>query len=385
MQTTQVKAILKVTALIFTAAACCMLYAGSCYSAEKYVRVAILQDAELIRVSVNGPYNIIDARDGKILSSGKFLSAAASGSKAGIIIDGDEYKTGRISVEASGQQPVVINGRNYRGNVRLIKKDNLRLTAVNDIGLEDYVKGILYNEVSHYWPEEALKAQAVVCRTYAIYQSAQSSGRDYDVTNDIYSQVYGGKASERFRTNRAVDDTKGLTLTYAGAVFPAYFHATCGGHTEDASLLWNINLPVLWGVSCGFCKESPHFNWHRVMTLDEIKDALVKAGHKNCGNILAIEISGTDNSGRVRDLVFRTDKDMLVVSAKDFRNIIGPNAIKSANFKVSITGRDAIFEGRGWGHGAGMCQWGAYFMAKEARSFKDILAHYYPGSELSQY
>lgn len=360
-----------------------LLPATCCYSAEHYIRVLIIQDAELIRISVKGPYSITDIKDGKILSSGRSLIAQATISQAGLVIDGREYKSEKIAVVPSGKEPVAVNGREYRGAVRLIRKDNLRLIAVNDIQLEDYVKGILYHEVSHYWPQEALKAQAVVCRTYALYQSSQNAGRDYDVTNDIFSQVYGGQTSERFRTNKAVDETKGLELVYKGAIFPAYFHATCAGHTEDASLLWNINLPVLWGVPCGFCRESPHFNWHQVIALDELKDFLARAGYKSRGKIKMIETLGLNRSGRIMNLKIRTDSDEFTVSGKDFRSALGPNVIRSANFKVSIAGSDAVFEGIGWGHGAGMCQWGAYFMAKQGRSFQDILSYYYPGSELS--
>ncbi len=375
---------LKTIVVIFTAAACCLLPAACCFSAEKYARVAIAQDVERFGLSVNGSYSIIDARDKKILSSGKFLTATASCGKAGIIIDGVEYKTDRLFIQAADPEVVVINGRRYRGNIRLIKKDNLHLLVVNDAELEDYIKGILYHEVSHYWPEEVLKAQAVVCRTYALYQMAENSSHDFDVTNDVYSQVYGGKTSERYRTNKAVEETKGIVLVYNGNVFPAYFHATCAGHTENASLLWDIYLPPLKGVSCAFCKESPHFNWHQVIALSDLKDTLVKAGYKACGDIKAIEILGRDNSGRARELKIKTSKDDLALSAKDFRNSLGPNVIRSTNFQVNIAGSDAVFEGLGWGHGVGMCQWGAYFMAKEGRSYKDILQYYYPGSELSQ-
>lgn len=356
-----------------------------CYaSSDKYVRVAIVQDIDCLRFSVNGPYSIIDARDKKILSSGKFINAAASGNKTGIVIDAVEYKTDRLFIQAADPEAIVINDRKYRGNIRLVKKENLHLLVVNDTELEDYVKGILYHEVSHYWPEEALKAQAVVCRTYALYQMGENSSRDFDVTNDVYSQVYGGKTSERDRTNKAVDETRGIVLVYDGKVFPAYFHATCGGHTENASLLWDIDIPVLRGVPCAFCKESPHFNWHQVIALAELKDALAKAGYNVSGDITAIETLGRDRSGRLRGLKIKTVKDSLTLSAKDFRNILGPNIIKSTNFEVNISGSDAVFEGLGWGHGVGMCQWGAYFMAKEGRSYKDILAYYYPGSELSQ-
>jgi stage II sporulation protein D len=253
--------------------------------------------------------------------------------------------------------------------------------VINQINLEDYLKGILYQESSHYWPQEALKAQAAVCRSYAVYQIEENKLKDYDVTSDIYSQVYGGKTSERYRTNRAVDDTRSQVITYKDKIIPAYFHATCAGHTEDAGLLWNIEILPLKGVVCGFCKASPHFNWHNVLSLSEIEEKLTAAGYKIKG-IEGITILGRNESGRILDLEIASAQKNIKISAKDFRNLIGPNLIRSTNFRVSIAQGDAVFEGLGWGHGVGLCQWGAYFMAKQGYTYKEILRYYYPQTDV---
>jgi stage II sporulation protein D len=206
--------------------------------------------------------------------------------------------------------------------------------------------------------------------------------KDFDVTSDIYSQVYGGKTSERYRTNKAVDATAGIVLTYRGKVIPAYFHATCGGHTEDASRLWDIDIVPLKGVVCNFCRGSRHFNWHAVLSLGEIEKKLKEGGFK-IGQLKDIQILGRDASGRITDLRLVSLQEEVKISAKDFRNIIGPNLIRSANFTVEIADSDAVFEGVGWGHGVGLCQWGAYFMAKQGYNFEQILKYYYPDSEIS--
>jgi stage II sporulation protein D len=229
---------------------------------------------------------------------------------------------------------------------------------------------------------EALKAQAVASRTYAMYQMQENKDNDYDVTSDIYSQVYGGKASERFRTSQAVDETDSQILTFEGKVFPAFFSATCAGHTEDASLLWDTDLTPLKGVVCGFCRESPHYNWHYVFSLPEIEDKLAQSGRSIKG-ISQISILGRDNSGRITDLKITSAQEETKIAAKDFRNIIGPNIIRSTNFNVTVVDSDAVFEGLGWGHGAGLCQWGAYFMAKQGYKYEEILKFYYPQAEIS--
>lgn len=356
------------------------LLASSQAGEAKFVRVAIIQDASTINIKINGFYELFNSSGSKILSRGKNLKSTIATYKKGIIVGGVYVQASKVFIKAVDPESIVINDRKFRGNVEIIKKNN-HLSAVNYIDLEDYIKGILYHEASHYWPEEALKAQAIACRTYAVYQIEVSKNNDYDVTNDIYSQVYGGKTSERYRTNKVVDDTQGLILNYQGKVFPAYYHATCAGHTEDASLLWNTDIMPLKGVACFFCKGSPHFNWHYDIPIKDLEVKLNKAGYK-INNIKEIRITGLSASGRVAKLSIASDNKEINIPAKDFRNIVGPNTLRSTNFQVSIAGNDVVFEGIGWGHGAGLCQWGAYFMAKQGKDYREILRYYYPGANV---
>jgi stage II sporulation protein D len=370
--------------IIFGILSICHLPPAICRAeAPRYVRVAVVQGASSLRLQAKGLYEIIDARNSRVFSRGKDLNTTVSAYPGGMLLGKVKAESHKVIIRSAEAQALIINGRNFRGDIELLKDAKQRLTAVNFLEIEDYVKGVLYHEASHYWPMEALKAQAVVCRTYALYQIQESSAQDFDLTADIYSQVYGGKTSERYRTNQAVKETEGLVLTYKAKVFPAYFHATCGGHTEDAARLWNINIAPLKGVACAFCKDSPHFNWHYVASRQEIRDKLSAAGHK-LKDIQDMQILGTDNSGRITDLkIIGADKEVKI-SAKDFRSIVGPNVIRSTNFGVSLVEDDIVFEGLGWGHGAGLCQWGAYFMAKQGRDYAAILRYYYPAAEIAQ-
>ena len=367
--------------LAILAAACYMPHATCPAQLFQYIRVAIIQDTASLNLRISGPYEIRDSLSQQVLSRGKNLKTTVAAYKEGILLGGKSFNTPKIFIQTDGSGVIVIDGRRFRGDIQLIKKDNAHLMVINRIELEDYIRGILYHESSHYWPLEALKAQAIVCRSYALYQMQENRLKDYDVTSDIYSQVYGGMTSERYRTNRAVDVTEGEVLHYQGKIFPTYYHATCGGYTEDASLLWNIDIVPLKGVPCRFCQDSPHFRWHNVLAKDEIQEKLTDAGYKT-NNIEDILILGKDKSGRITDLKISTDKKDISILAKDFRNIIGPNLIRSTNFKVKVVENDVVFEGFGWGHGVGLCQWGAYFMAKQGYSYKEILKYYYPGSEL---
>ena len=367
---------------IFILAACYLLHVGCSYAqSEKYIRVAIVQNAQTLNLKVAGSYEITDSTGEKVLLRGRNLKTTVITSRGGILMAGRFFDNYKITIKVSDPDIIIINGRKFRGNIQLTINNDANLLVVNHIELEDYIKGILYHEASHYWPMEALLAQAIISRTYAVYQMQENKLKNYDVTSDIYSQVYGGKSSERSRTNKAVDLTLGQILTFQEKVIPAYFHATCGGYTEDASMLWNIDILPLKGVPCSFCKDSPHFNWHYVLTLDEIEEKLTKAGLKT-GRIKDIAILTKDKSGRVTDLNMVSSKKDLKISAKDFRNIIGPNIIRSTNFTVKVIKQDAVFEGVGWGHGVGLCQWGAYFMAKQGYTAEQILKYYYPGIDV---
>ncbi len=360
---------------------CSLSFVSSYAEKEHYVRVAVLQDASSFRLKIKGSYEIIDSSSKKILARGKDLNTTVTVYNDGILLGDIKARTNRVFLNSYSAESITINDRVFRGDIQLIK-NNMKLTVVNYIELEDYIKGISVRETSHYWPVESLEAEVIVFRTFALFRMEENAGRDFDLSNDVYSQVYGGRAAERYRINKAVERTKGLVLTYKGKILPAFYHATCGGHTEDAAVYWKIDLAPLKGVPCNFCKDSPHYNWHNVLTIAEARQALAKNGFK-IDDIKDIQILGRDKSGRVTDLKIVTEKKDVKISSKDFRSALGPNIIRSTNFEVKVIDGDIVFEGLGWGHGVGLCQWGAYFMAKEGYNYKQILEYYYPGAEIS--
>lgn len=372
---------LSLRALLLLTTYCLLTITNSNAGVSGCVRVAIVQDVSSLRLKIKGPFQILDSVNQEVLKRGKNLNTTVTVYSDGILLGNTKSKTNKLFIKPDYPESIIINGRIFRGDIQLIK-NNMKLSVVNYIDLEDYVKGISVRETSHYWPIDSLKAEVIAFRTFALYKMQENKQKDFDLTSDVYSQVYGGRTSERYRINKAVDETRGMVLTYQGKIFPAFYHATCGGHTEDASLFWNINIPPLKGVSCNFCQESPHFKWHKVLSRKEIRDALLKSG-LTIEDIKDILILGRDKSGRITDLKIVTDKKEIKISAKDLRNILGPNIIKSTNFQVEVIEDDVVFEGFGWGHGVGLCQWGAYFMAKQGYTYEQILEYYYPGCEIS--
>lgn len=349
---------------------------------DTVMRVAIADDASSVYLVLKGRYKIQDAISERILKEGPFLSGSVTTTRDAIRIGAVEFKTGSVRIRTARDANIYLGGRRFRGFIDIVRKDNGRPLVINYIDLDAYLYGVLYNEVSHRWPMEVLKAQAIAARTFAIYQARQNSLKPYDLRSDIYSQVYGGRQSEKWSTTWAVNTTKGKVLWYRGGIFPAYYHATCGGWTEDASNLWKIDIPPLKGTACDFCRHSPHYRWVKEIPLSRVEDRLRSAGYKIDG-ISSVSILSKNRSGRVQTLQIKgADGASQILSGKDFRQMIGPNEIRSARFDAAVASNKLRVEGLGWGHGVGMCQWGAYGMARKGKKAEAILKHYYPGAEI---
>ncbi|MBI4309557.1 MAG: SpoIID/LytB domain-containing protein, partial [Candidatus Omnitrophica bacterium] len=165
-------------------------------------------------------------------------------------------------------------------------------------------------------------------------------------------------------------------------ILPAYFHATCAGMTEDADELWKMKLPPLRGVPCLFCQDSPHMHWKKNFRLKDIQDALNKRGHK-IDLIKDLSVVDRNRSGRINNLrITGRAGEELLIKGKDFRDILGPNVLRSNNYDIKMQGYYVDFIGKGWGHGVGLCQWGAFGMARQQFNYQQILKYYYPGVQI---
>lgn len=347
------------------------------------IRVAVLRNADSVTVKLAGPYIIYNALDGKKLLEGPSQKTfVVSFTDDGCRCGEDLFQTARIKIVPQRSDALFIGDSIFRGDVTIVRTESNKVTVVNTLELEDYLKGVVPKEISDRWPLEAIKAQAIVARTYTLYIKKQKKYPFYDLTSDISSQVYGGQGAERYRTSLAVERTKGLVLFYNKTILPAYYHAACGGATEDAGELWGDSIPPLKGVICNFCKESPHAFWKQNVRSKDIQDKLNANGY-DLGLIKEIAVVERNSSQRIKMLKITTrDGREVRISGKDFRHIVGPNFIKSNNYAIEMKGYYVDFLGKGWGHGIGLCQWGANFMARQGYSFDRILKFYYPGVEI---
>jgi stage II sporulation protein D len=352
--------------------------------ASNNIRVSVLNNVEEIELSVRGGYKILRIDTGAVIDRGStFFNRKVIPFSKGIIMADKNFYTQAIHIIPETQPAIYLDKRLYRGSLQIINTKKGGLIAVNIVDIEEYLKGVLYHEVSHRWPIETIKAQAIASRTYALYQAQENRNRHYHLYSDISSQVYNGVYAERYRTNKAVDETRGRVLMYNNKLIPAFFHSTCGSHTESAGNLWKIDIAPLYGVACPYCKNSPYLLWDYNIELNLLEKKLKSAGYI-IDSINSIKALTRNLSGRMEFVQVKGSKLIENLRAKDFRNIIGSSLIRSTNFNVSIKDNKAYFKGKGWGHGVGMCQWGAFNMGKKKKTAEEILLYYYPGSKVAK-
>lgn len=339
------------------------------------VRIAIIKGAESITLDGEGLL-AADEKGEPILL--KKPSTFRRGTGSMFYVDGRPLR--RLTVAAPAK--IKINGKNYRGLFDCYPSDK-GLLLVNELPLEEYLVGLINCEISSLWPVEAVKAQAVIARSYAIYQKDARHAALYHLESSVMDQVYDGVDIEDSRAARAVTDTAGEVLTYSGKVIQAFYHSNCGGHTESAQNVWGADLPYLQGAECQYCLNAASARWETALPLKKIELLLKAAGYKAAG-LSAIRAGATNRSGRLQDISLTTAKGELTIPAVVFRKTIGYSVIKSTNFTVRLQGDELLFSGFGNGHGVGLCQWGAKQRAADGFSYREILSYYYPGVRIAK-
>ncbi len=337
------------------------------------VRVRIHRRAEALTASCPGGgtwYGVADAeRRLADLGAGPWRLGAAGGR---LVLDGALQPEARLEL-LPNEGTFQVGERTYRGALIATAAEDGKLDLDNALPPEDYLRSVVGSEMYARWPLEALMAQAVAARTFMLYTCAT---RGYLTTVDM---AYKGTSAESSATDLAVRLTEGIILTYQGRILHAYFHSTCGGQTTSVDKAFaDEPIPPLSGVPCTYCRQSPYYGWEAELAAARIPhlldDERVKAVH-------SIRPEGTAPDGVARYVVLN---DEVRMAAGAFRLSVGADLLRSARFTVQRRGGRFIFRGGGYGHGVGLCQWGARGLAEAGRTWRQILAHYYPGASLRQ-
>ena len=300
-----------------------------------------------------------------LILDGEFNRIPDSGEKI-VLLDKTD---GRLLV---GEKP-------YSGKIEIWEGDK-GLYLIDKVDLENYVKSVVEAETGKDWAIEALKAQAVLSRTYAINRQMHTARMNYDLTSSVLDQVYGGEDGYAQDVSGAVDLTKGQILVYNGKPIDAFFHSTSCGQTEDPYEVFGRHIPYLKPVKVK-CDLSPYGEWSRRFSAGRVEKAL-KAGGIDTGTIRDMKIKSLTCTGRARDIAVSGSKGSFTVKAADMRRLIGWKDLPSTDFTMHFKNGYWTVKGEGYGHGVGLCQWSALEMARQGMKYTDILSYFYPGTKL---
>jgi len=369
-------------------------------------------DSFLVRVLVNeNPDNLSLVVKDKIylsdesgiiaeVKSGNVLNFSLSDENIKLVIAGRSFVSNIFFIESATDNKILqVDEKKYRGKLKVFNLNN-GIKIVNELKIEDYVKGVMTREMpvgkgsDNY---NALKAFSICIRTYAFNRMAQK--RDsFDLFPDTRDQVYGGVISETDYTNQIVDETAGQILSFDDKPAQIFYHSTCGGYTEDVQNVFNSGpIPYLISISDGndpYCKISPRYEWSEKYPEALFINRLFAAGllDNSDYSIKNISVESRFESGRVNELkinLINTVGQMKNISlfSNNIRSVIktadGNSILRSTMFNISLDSKkNVLIGGKGFGHGVGMCQWGAIGQSKQGISYKEILNHYYPGTKI---
>jgi stage II sporulation protein D len=395
----------------FILAICCYSPSGpisnlSAQTPEMFaVKVLLNESVTKISFNARGDYRVADPEKLTVISETQkpdFITIVVDGNciKAGF----KKYNSRHLVFQPAVDTPFAINeNQQFHGNLELIvNPDNKTLMVINSLSLEDYLAGVVASEMPSYWETEALKAQAVAARTYVLYiKSKHGKNRPWDVKATQANQVYKGIRAETMRTNDAVNATAGLVLNCQNEdwdLFPAYYSSVCGGHTEDSVNVFGDEFFSLQGVDCPWCRYNTKpslFYWpdatfdketvnenifdrypslQELGTIDKIEPAKESSYAGGLSRIISVRLTGS--TGKVGYL-----------RGEDLRLAVDPSGQKIQSTCCTIISMKDEFlfiAGKGFGHGVGLCQYGAREMARQGKTYKEILDFYYPGNRFKQ-
>ncbi len=350
---------------------------------DPVIRVAISRNTSKFKLNTSVSVYVLELKTGlKYQLLGKSIYEVRYIGPGRLAVAGQTLESPVKILAADGGDSVRLNGHFYKGDIYMRATEEEKLEIIEHLSIEDYLCGVLPAEMSPDWPLEALKAQAVASRTYALKKI--NLKKDYDITDGVDTQVYNGASGINERIREAVSSTRGEVLIYKGKLITAFFHACCGGHTSAASSAWGEDvLKPLYGIPDPYCSRSSHYKWEFYATARDLLSFIQVQG-STAVRIKSVRVYKRDRIGRAVQLRFATNSGSFTVSAADLRRSFGTYDIKSTFItRIASANGGYEFTGKGWGHGVGMCQEGAKRMAQKRMAYKKILRHYYPGAQVT--
>jgi stage II sporulation protein D len=385
--------------------------------AEPAIRVGLTVGAGAATVAGLAGLSVTDPSGSRLaeIPAGEVWRVAVQETGVAVLAPGGASSTPTDVVEIGSPDPnapVLVNGRPYRGTIVALR-DRTGVTVVDRLPMETYLIGVVSAEMGRRSPQdqEALRAQAIVSRTFALRNLGRWQAQGFDLYATVADQVYGGAASETPEGRAAVDGTRGQVLTYGGAPIDAFFYSTCGGRTADGTEVFRgADRPYLRSVSdladdgTAYCSISPRFRWHEEWTGEALRATLQRtlpslpagggstAVAMDVSEVRDVRIAYRTPSGRVGQLAVGLRRGDVLVDEPSVRQVLRPasgEVLRSNSFTLTVSRAGGqvtrlAADGTGAGHGVGMCQWGAVGRSRAGQDHERILGAYYPGAVLER-
>ncbi|MCP4250277.1 MAG: SpoIID/LytB domain-containing protein [bacterium] len=373
------------------------------------IRVLLTSSGNRLRFQVGGHYEVRPAggSSSKHAQPKGWVTVAVEG--GGLRVGQRRVDSGRVQIVPAGRATLELSfhrrgkwtpAAGYGGRLTLLVNSKGRLSAINQVDLDTYIAGVLGRELYPEFHREAFRAQAVAARTYAMFEMARHDRRAYDVTAGEASQVYGGLARGRAagKAVEAARHTRGIVATWSAPggerIFCTYYSSACGGRSQDAADCKPVASipPLAGGVRCDYCKiaKGQAYRWKPVRVAKSKVQERVFARYPQAGkrlrSLARVEVASRTRygrPGRIR-LVGSNNKTHELV-AEDYRLAVGSRTMRSTDCRIQDQGGHILLtDGKGFGHGMGLCQWGMQGQALRGRSAGQILKFYYPGMHLTR-
>jgi stage II sporulation protein D len=363
------------------------------------IRVGLLHEPQgAITLEVSESFIVRPVGGEKVLyKSGRIGPTSVVATKSGLKIGKRELPAAQVEIVPSQSPAVWVDGHQYRGTVRLYRQGGNSVQAINVLPLEEYVASVIDSEMPAAFPEEARKAQAIIARTYALYQTQVAEPAALaDLFASTRSQKYlgykyrdGGRllAGESEAGRQIAAATRGKVCHYRGQVFCTYYSAVCGGSTVRGIEVFSDAAAPLVSVKCDYCREARLYRWTAEISKADVQKELepwLREKGRKPGTLKTVSLVRQGEPGSsLPEFDVTVDKQSLRISSSELRQLLSRQGLYSPRFTIEDKGRQLQINGRGHGHGVGLCQWGSRGQALEGRTCEQILQFYYPGSKVA--
>jgi stage II sporulation protein D len=363
------------------------------------IRVSLLAaPSRGVSIEISGPFRIVPVGSERILLKGVRLPAAkTTATSRGLRLGANNLMATRIEIVPTEASAIWVEGHQYRGRVRLLRQPGDTILAVNVLPLDEYLASVVDSEMPADFPDEARKAQAIVARTYALYQMRQAPPEaPFDLYASTRSQKYLGFqyrdtagrliAGESAASRGIVEATRGKVCTDRGELFCTYYCAVCGGNTVTGRDVFSDAAAPLKSVPCNWCRDARLYRWTAEISKRDVQSALgplmLRQGG-NTGGLTRVSQVKTSRPEGVPEFELRGERKTVRVSGSELRAALSGRGLHSSRFTMTDQGKHWLVSGRGHGHGAGLCQWGARGQALAGKTCEQILAYYYSGAKVT--